>query len=146
MFKLTDVKLWKSTAYHPQSDGQTERLNQYLETYLYCFVHACPHQWSQWLSSAEFWYNTCHHFAIKRTPFQVLYGYALRFLVINPSAVDKFEAFRWTSDRQWMDTLLQLHLNRAKTQMKKQADQHHSERSFEVGDQVFLKLQPVDGH
>ena len=41
-----------------------------------------------------------------------------------------------------MDHLLQHHLNRAKIRMKKQADQHHSERSFEVGDQVYLKLQP----
>jgi ribosomal protein L21E len=41
-----------------------------------------------------------------------------------------------------MDTLLQHHLHRAKHRMKKQADQHRSERRFEVGDMVFLKLQP----
>jgi transposase InsO family protein len=43
LFKLANVKLCKSTAYYPQSDGETERLNQCLETYLCCFVHACPH-------------------------------------------------------------------------------------------------------
>lgn len=45
LFKLDRVELRLSTAYHPQSDGQTERINQCLETFLSCFVHACPKQW-----------------------------------------------------------------------------------------------------
>ena len=75
LFKLADVKLCRSMPYHPQSDGQTEGLNQCLETYLRCYVHACPHQWSQWLSSAQFWYNTytCPHSAIGRTHFEALW-------------------------------------------------------------------------
>jgi transposase InsO family protein len=58
LFKLAKVELHMSTAYHPQSDGQTERVNQCLETFLRCFVHACPRQWHHWLDLAEFWYNT----------------------------------------------------------------------------------------
>jgi transposase InsO family protein len=42
LFKLAKVELHMSTAYHPQFDGQTERVNQCLETFLCCFVHACP--------------------------------------------------------------------------------------------------------
>jgi hypothetical protein len=64
LFSLARVKLRISTAYHPHSDGQTERVNQCLETFLRCFVTACPNAWSNWLSLAEFWYNTSFHFAI----------------------------------------------------------------------------------
>jgi hypothetical protein len=45
LFALAKVELRMSTAYHPQSDEQTERVNQCLETFLRCFVHACPRQW-----------------------------------------------------------------------------------------------------
>jgi transposase InsO family protein len=55
LFSLARVQLGLSTAYHPQSDEQTERVNQCLETFLRCFVSACPRNW---LSLAEFWYNT----------------------------------------------------------------------------------------
>jgi hypothetical protein len=63
-------------------------------------------------------------------------------LAVDPSSAVHSELQTWTTDRQWMDQLLKLHLHRAKNRMKKQADQHHSERSFAVDDLVFLKLQP----
>lgn len=61
LFKLSDVQLITSTAYHPQTDGQTERVNQCLETYLRCAVHDTPKKWKSWLALAEFWYNTSYH-------------------------------------------------------------------------------------
>jgi hypothetical protein len=142
LFQLADVKLCHSTAYDPQSDGQTERLNQCLETYLRCFVHACPNKWCDWLTSAEFWYNTCSHSAIGRAPFQALYGYSPRLLAVDPLSAENSEVITWASGRQAMDELLKLHLNRAKQRMKKQADQLCSEGTFQVDDLVFLKLQP----
>ena len=54
LFKLTDTTLNKSSAYHPQTDGQTERLNQCLETYLRCMVQSCPTKWAQWIPLPEF--------------------------------------------------------------------------------------------
>lgn len=77
LFRLDGTELRLSTAYHPQTDGQTERLNQCMETYLRCFVHACPSKWIHWLPLAEFWYNSTFHSALGRTPFEVLYDYAL---------------------------------------------------------------------
>lgn len=75
LFKLSKVSLCLSSSYHPQSDSQTERVNQCLETFLRCFVHACPSKWMDWLSAAEFWYNTAPHSAIGCSPFEALYGY-----------------------------------------------------------------------
>jgi hypothetical protein len=45
LFKPTDTQLRMITSYHPQTDGQTERVNQGLEAHLRCFVHSCPKQW-----------------------------------------------------------------------------------------------------
>ena len=112
LFNLAGVQLRHSTAYHPQSDGQLERLNQCLETYLRCFVHACPTKWNQWVTSAEFWYNTCFHSAIGRSPFEALYGYYPRLLVLPTSAPSTTELTSWSADRALMDQLLQHHLNR----------------------------------
>lgn len=75
LLRLAGVNLRMSSSYHPQSDGQTERLNQSMETYLRCFVNACPTKWSKWVSLAEFWYNSTHHSTIGRSPFEALYGF-----------------------------------------------------------------------
>jgi hypothetical protein len=53
LFKLYKVNLTMSTAYHPQTDGQTERINQCLEMYLRCSVQDSPKSWKSWLSLAE---------------------------------------------------------------------------------------------
>jgi hypothetical protein len=140
---LTDTKLCMSSSYHPQSDGQTERLNQCLETYLRCFVHSCPTQWAKWLSVAEYWYNTSEHSAVGRTPFQVVYGYTPRhFGITAESIVPVTELSDWLRERELMTKVIKFHLIRACDRMKKQADKHRSERSFEVGESVYLKLQP----
>jgi transposase InsO family protein len=54
IFKQFKVDLRFSSAYHPQSDGQTERVNQCLENYLRCMIFSEPHKWAAWLSLAEF--------------------------------------------------------------------------------------------
>jgi hypothetical protein len=74
LFKLAHTTLNMSSSYHPQTDGQTERLNQCLETYLWCVINACPSKWAAWLPLAEFWYNTTYHTTLGKSPFEVLYG------------------------------------------------------------------------
>lgn len=88
LFELSDTKLLMSSSYHPQTDGQTERLNQCLETFLRCTVSACPKQWPKWLPLAEYWYNTSFHSALCHTLFEVLYGHKPRHLGLpDPSSV-----------------------------------------------------------
>jgi len=58
LFRLAGVDLRISSAYHSQSDGQTERVNQCMETFLRCFANAAPGKWFDWLHLMEFWYNT----------------------------------------------------------------------------------------
>jgi hypothetical protein len=71
-----DVRL--STAYHPQTDGQTERANQEVETYLRIFCANNPHNWSKFLTSAEFVHNSVPHSSTKVSPFSLILGYEPR--------------------------------------------------------------------
>jgi transposase InsO family protein len=143
LFKPTKVTLSMSSSYHPQTDGQTERVNQCLETFLRCYVHACPSRWLDWLNHAEFWYNTAAHSAIGCSPFEALYSYTPRSLDIFPSTHCQSPYIAsWVEDKKAMTDLLKQHLNCARQRMKFHADKHRQERTFEVGDSVFLKLQP----
>jgi transposase InsO family protein len=78
LFTLAGVELRMSSAYHPQSDGQTERVNQCMETFLRCFANAVPTRWFDWLHLAEFWYNTTWHSSLTQSPFLTLYGHSPR--------------------------------------------------------------------
>jgi len=62
---LLGIQMKLSTAYHPQTDGQMERINQELEQYLRVFIDHRQEQWSNWLGIAEFAYNNKIHMATK---------------------------------------------------------------------------------
>jgi hypothetical protein len=143
LFKLSETTLNMSSAYHSQTDGQTERLNQCLETYLRCMTQACPNKWMNWLALAEFWYNTTMHSAHGKTPFEVLYGHQPRHFGISAASLCTTEDLdQWLQDRQAMQLVIQHNLSRAQNRMKAQADKHRQERTFAVGDWVYMKLQP----
>ena len=142
LFKLTGIELRLSSAYHPQTDGQTERVNQCMETFLRCFVHATPVKWFEWLHLAEFWYNSSWHSALDRSPFEALYGYSPRYFGIDAiDACPSVELTEWLEDKMVMQNLIKQHLLRAQRCMKEQADKKRSERTFQTGDWVYLKLQ-----
>ncbi len=76
LFNLLGVQLKMSTSYHPETDGQTERVNRCLETYLRCMCFQHPKKWGKYLPLAEWWYNSNFHTSLDTTPFKALYGVA----------------------------------------------------------------------
>lgn len=143
VWSLIGTDLNMSTANHPQSDGQTERVNQCLEIFLRCFVHATPKKWSEWLALAEYWYNTTVHSATGFSPCHVLYGYKPRIWGIEAAdSTSVSDVDSWLQERRLINELVKQHLNRANQIMKHQADKNRTDCSFQVGDSVFLKLQP----
>lgn len=131
LFKLLGTDLKMSSAYHPQTDGQTERVNQCLETYLRCFLHACSTRWSHWLSLAEYWYNTSFHSSLGKSPFMVLYGHEPRHFGIDiTQSCQVPDLQKWLTERELMQQLVKQHLHRAQSKMKNQADKRRSFRTF----------------
>jgi len=63
--EMLEIKSKLSTAFHPQTDGQTERVNQELEQYLRMFIDHRQEQWPEWLGTAEFAYNNKAHSSTK---------------------------------------------------------------------------------
>jgi hypothetical protein len=143
LFSCLGTQLAHSSSYHPQSDGQTEIVNKCLEGYLRCFVFDKQTQWLKWLPLAEWWYNTSFHTATKMTPFMALYGYHPPSITSSLKEKSKVQAVEdHIENQQQILQILKDNLTMAQNHMKQQADQHRSERSFEVGDWVFLRLQP----
>lgn len=102
-----------------------------------------PKTVEQWLAVAEFWYNTAHHSALGRSPFEVLYGQSPRQLGIsNLQLCTVPDLEQWLKERELLSRLIQLQLHRAQQRMKAQADKHRVEKEFQVGDMVYMKLQP----
>jgi len=71
---MLEIKSKLSTAFHPQTDRQTERVNQELEQYLRMFIDHRQEQWPEWLGMAEFAYNNKAHSSTKTSLFKANYG------------------------------------------------------------------------
>jgi hypothetical protein len=91
LFGLLGTKINLSSAFHPQSDGQTEQVNQVLEQYLCCSVNYQQDDWTDLLPLAEFAYNNTIHASTKQTPFFANYGYHPRFN-IEPATITEVPA------------------------------------------------------
>jgi len=99
LLKLLEIKSSLSTAYHPQSDGATERVNQEIEAYIsiYCSLH--PDTWALTLPTLEFTHNNHWHADCTHTPFELMYG-------ITPWAIPlTFNSTKFPTVKMWLDTL-----------------------------------------
>ena len=129
------TKLHYTSSYHPQSDGQSERLNQCMENYLRCMTGEMPSQWSKWLNMAKWWYNSTYHSSLTITPFEALFGYKPVPLPLGPY-LDYVvpAASNMLQERNRISNCIRDHLVEAQQRMKYYADQHRIEREFSVGD------------
>ncbi|XP_059073753.1 uncharacterized protein LOC131874407 [Cryptomeria japonica] len=90
--RLCGIDLTPSTSYHPQTDGQIDIVNKWVEGYLRNYVTTQQRAWVRWLHMGEYCYNTTYHMSIKMTPFMALYGYeapSFMDLVLGDSRVPK---------------------------------------------------------
>jgi len=74
LMRALGTKRQLSIAYHPQTDGQTERINQEIGTFLRHYVNYQQDDWTKWLAAAEFQYNDKKHAATGKTPFELNFG------------------------------------------------------------------------
>lgn len=132
-----------SSAYQPQTNGQTEVVNQCVEQYLRCLVHQQPRHWNSLLLWAEFWYHTAYHASTGMTPFLALYGRPLPMIPryqLGSSPVHEVD--QKLASRDDLLTQLKLNLHQASNRMKQLADSKRCDVEFNEGDLVFLKLHP----
>jgi hypothetical protein len=120
LFQLSGTCLHMSSSYHSQTDGQTERVNQCVETYLRHFVQSCPSKWSfSWLPMVEYWYNCCFHTSLGQSPFEVLYGHSPRHFGLSvDDSVNHADLKLWLSQHELMLRAVQQQLLRAHQRMK----------------------------
>ncbi|GJV33354.1 ty3-gypsy retrotransposon protein [Tanacetum coccineum] len=141
LFGKIGTKLLHSSAYHPQTDGQTEVVNRCLGSYLRCFACDKPQNWNKYLYLAEFWYNTSYHSVIEMTPFQALYGRpppSLPRYTLGSSQVASIDATLMEHER--VISLLKDTLTKTRQRMTDQANKHRVDKDFEVGELVYLYL------
>ena len=136
IFEAIRVKHKMSTAFHPQTDGQTECYNQELEAYLRIYCTYKPDEWSNKLSLAQFAHNSRTHEALQKSPFELIYG-------TKPIALP--EASEKTNSPVANDCISQLFKSRKEALathelacIKMKEKMTHYSKPFKVNDKVWL--------
>lgn len=138
--RLLGIKVNASTAYHPQTDGQTERANQEVEQYLRLFINQRQDDWHEWLSLAEFCINNRVQASTRQTPFMLNTGRHPRLGTepIRASKVASAEEF--VSRMQFARQEAEAALHRAAEDMARYYDQLKGEApQYKIGDKVWLE-------
>nr|CAB3504395.1 unnamed protein product [Digitaria exilis] len=130
------TKLIRSSAYHPQTDGQTERVNQILEDKLRACVIHYGKNWEKCLSLAEFSYNNSYQASLKMAPFEALYGRRCERYTYGPDLEKEVEE---------KVRIIRENLRTAQSRQKSYFDQRRRPLQFEAGDHVYLKVSPTKG-
>jgi hypothetical protein len=134
-------KLQMSTAFHPQSDGQSEAANKVIAMYLRCFTGDRPRQWVRWLPWAEYIYNTAYQVSIKATPFSIVYGREPPSLRSYEPGECRVQAVaREMEERDALLADVRYRLEQAQAVTKRNYDKKHRAVIFAPGDWVWLHV------
>lgn len=143
LFRLSGTQLRMSSAYHPQSDGQTEVLNRVIEQCLRSFVHRRPSSWGKFLLWVEWSHNTSWNAATGSTPYEVTFGrkpFNFPEYITGSSNVDAVEEMLTNREETFLS--IRKKLLKAQAQMKHYADAKRRNVEYHPGDWVMLKLRP----
>ena len=142
--RMLGIKSKLSTAFYPQTDRQTERVNQELEQYLRIFIDHRQEQWSDWLGIAEFAYNNKVHSSTKTSPFKANYRQDPR-MGFEIRRKGKYKgAEKFVIKMKKVQEEAKVVLGKAQEKMKKYADRKRTEADkYKVGDLVMLSTKDL---
>ncbi|WVZ93410.1 hypothetical protein U9M48_039390 [Paspalum notatum var. saurae] len=140
------TKLIRSSAYHPQTSGQVERVNQILEDMLRACALTYSTKWDECLPLAEFAYNNSYQKSLEMAPFEALYGKRCR-TPLNWSEPGKRVTFDPDLVTQAEEQVKFIHdnLKIAQSRQKSYSDKRRKPLVFEEGDHVYLRVSPMKG-
>ena len=140
------TRLIFSTAFHPETDGQSERVIQILEDMLRASILDFGGSWEDHIPLIEFAYNNSYQSSIEMAPYEALYGRPCRsplcWAEVGEAPLLGPELVRETTEKV---SLIRQRLFTAQSRQKSYADQRRRPLTFEVGDHVFLKVMPRRG-
>jgi hypothetical protein len=140
------TRLEFSTAFHPQTDGQTEKVNQILEDMLRACALDYGSSWDDNLPYAEFSYNNSHQASIEMAPFEALYGRKCTTPLLWSGVGERsFFGPDIIKDVEEKVHLIRDRLKIAQTRQKSYADSKRREVTYEVGDRAYLRVSPLRG-
>jgi len=141
---MLGIEMKLSTAFHPQTDGQTERMNQELEQYLRMFIDHQQEQWPEWLGTAEFAYNNKVHTGTKVSPFKANNGQDPR-MGFEMRKKGKYEGVERFAERMKnVQEEAKVALQKAQEDMKRYADRERGEvEEYQIGDLVLLSTKDL---
>jgi len=142
--RILGIESKLSTAFYPQTDGQTERVNQELEQYLKMFINHRQEQWPDWLGTAEFAYNNKMHSSTKVSPFKANYRQDPR-MGFEIRRKGKYEgAEKFVTKIKEIQEEAKAALGKAQEEMKKYTDKKRGEvDDYKVGDLVMLSTKDL---
>ena len=140
------TQLIRSSTYHPQTDGQIERIKQILEDMLKACVLTYIKKWDECLPLAEFSYNNSYQESIKMAPFEALYGRRCR-TSLNWSEAGERVIFGLdiVKEAEEQVQIIQSNLRGAQSRQKNYADKQRQPLNFKIGDHVYLRVSPMKG-